>query len=357
MAELANTLEISLRLARSAFQLHADLRLPVQGTTVVFGPSGCGKSTLLRAIAGLEPAASGGVQIAGELWQAPQFRLPAHRRAVGMVFQHSALLPHLNVEGNLRYGWKRAGASTALLAQWIERLQLTPLLARRPHSLSGGERQRVALARALVTAPKVLLLDEPLSALDAQRRSEILPFLETVRRDAGIPILYVTHAVEEVARLADYLVLMEAGHITSAGPALELLNRNDLPLALRDDAGVVLDAQVIDRDAHGLLALHTRAGTLYAHGPAHPPGTPLRIRIQARDVSLALHNHDDSSLLNLLPATLETLDALPGGQVQVRLLANGTPLLARISHRSLERLQLQPGMALWVQIKAVALLV
>ena len=150
---------------------------------------------------------------------------------------------------------------------------------------------------------------------------------------------------------------MEAGHITSAGPALELLNRNDLPLALRDDAGVVLDAQVIDRDAHGLLALHTRAGTLYAHGPAHPPGTPLRIRIQARDVSLALHHHDDSSLLNLLPATLETLDALPGGQVQVRLLANGTPLLARISHRSLERLQLQPGMALWVQIKAVALLV
>ena len=257
----------------------------------------------------------------------------------------------------MRYGWKRAGASAALLAQWIERLQLTPLLARRPHSLSGGERQRVALARALVTAPKILLLDEPLSALDAQRRSEILPFLETVRRDAGIPILYVTHAVEEVARLADYLVLMEAGHITSAGPALELLNRNDLPLALRDDAGVVLDAQVIDRDAHGLLALHTRAGTLYAHGPAHPPGTPLRIRIQARDVSLALHHHDDSSLLNLLPATLETLDALPGGQVQVRLLANGTPLLARISHRSLERLQLQPGMALWVQIKAVALLV
>ena len=357
MAEPACTLDIQLQLTRGSFRLHTDVRLPGQGTTVIFGPSGCGKSTLLRAMAGLEPAASGGVQIAGELWQAPQFRLPAHRRAVGMVFQHSALLPHLSVQGNLRYGWKRAGASAALLAQWIERLQLTPLLARRPHSLSGGERQRVALARALVTAPKVLLLDEPLSALDAQRRSEILPFLETVRRDAGIPILYVTQAVEEVARLADYLVLMEAGHITSAGPALELLNRNDLPLALRDDAGVVLDAQVIDRDAHGLLALHTRAGTLYAHGPAHPPGTPLRIRIQARDVSLALHHHDDSSLLNLLPATLETLDALPGGQVQVRLLANGTPLLARISHRSLERLQLQPGMALWVQIKAVALLV
>lgn len=357
MAEPANTLGISLRLVRGAFQLHADLHLPMQGTTVVFGPSGCGKSTLLRAIAGLEPAASGQVQIAGELWQAPQFRLPAHRRAVGMVFQHSALLPHLSVEGNLRYGWKRAGASVAQLAQWIERLQLTPLLARRPHSLSGGERQRVALARALVTAPKVLLLDEPLSALDAQRRSEILPFLETVRRDAGIPIVYVTHAAEEMARLADHLVLMDAGRITAAGPALDVLNRSDLPLALRDDAGVVLDARVIECDPHGLLALHTRAGTLYAHGAAHSPGTPLRVRIQARDVSLALHHHDDSSLLNLLPASLEALDALPGGQVQVRLLANGTPLLARISHRSLDRLQLQPGMPLWVQIKAVALLV
>ena len=357
MAEPACTLDIQLQLTRGSFRLHTDVRLPGQGTTVIFGPSGCGKSTLLRAIAGLEPAASGGVQIAGELWQAPQFRLPAHRRAVGMVFQHSALLPHLNVEGNLRYGWKRAGASAALLAQWIERLQLTPLLARRPHSLSGGERQRVALARALVTAPKVLLLDEPLSALDAQRRSEILPFLETVRRDAGIPIIYVTHAVEEVARLADYLVLMEEGRITSAGPALELLNRNDLPLALRDDAAVVLEARVIDHDAHGLLTLHSAAGTLYAHGSAHAPDSALRIRIQARDVSLALSQHQDSSLLNVLPVTLTALTALPGGQVQAQLDANGAPLLARISHRSVERLALQPGMSLWAQIKAVALLV
>ena len=354
---MVDTLDISLRLTRGAFQLHADLQLPMQGTTVVFGPSGCGKSTLLRVIAGLEPAANGQVQVAGTTWQSPQFRLPTHRRAVGMVFQHSALLPHLSVEGNLRYGWKRAKASATLLSEWIEKLQLAPLLARRPHSLSGGERQRVALARALVTHPKLLLLDEPLSALDTQRRSEILPFLETVRREAGIPILYVTHAVEEVARLADHLVLMDAGGITATGPALDLLNRSDLPLALRDDAGVVLDAQLIERDPHGLLALHTRAGTLYAHGPAHPPGTPLRVRIQARDVSLALHQHDDSSLLNLLPATLEALDALPGGQVQARLLANGAPLLARISHRSLERLQLRPGMALWAQIKAVALLV
>jgi molybdate transport system ATP-binding protein len=354
---MAEGLHIAQHLTRGSFTLDVALNLPAQGLTAIFGPSGCGKSTLLRAIAGLEPLAHGPLCIAGEHWQTAHMRLPAHRRAVGMVFQHSALLPHLNVDANLRYGWRRAGASAALLAQWIERLQLAPLLLRKPASLSGGERQRVALARALVTAPKLLLLDEPLSALDAARRAEILPFLEAVRREAGIPMVYVTHAIEEVARLADHLVLMDAGTITASGDVLALLNRDDLPLALREDAGVVWEADVCERDAHGLLALRTAAGLLYAHGDAHPPGTRLRVRIQARDVSLALQRHDDSSLLNLLPATLLALEDLPGGQVQARLDAGGTPLLARISHRSLERLALQPGMTLWAQIKAVALLV
>ncbi|MGB3393477.1 MAG: TOBE domain-containing protein, partial [Stenotrophomonas sp.] len=226
-----------------------------------------------------------------------------------------------------------------------------------PESLSGGERQRVALARALVTGPRWLLLDEPLSALDGERRAEILPFLEAVRREAGIPILYITHAMEEAARLADHLVLLDAGKVIASGPALALLNRGDLPLALREDAGVVLEARLEACDAHGLLTLHTMAGALHAHGPAQLPGTRLRLRVQARDVSLALQRHDDSSLLNLLPVTLLGLDPLPGGQVQVRLDASGAPLLARISHRSVERLALRPGMALWAQVKAVALLV
>lgn len=350
-------IQIALRLARDDFRLDVALQLPMQGVTAVFGPSGSGKSTLLRAIAGLEPAACGSLRIGGETWQDAQHRLPAHRRATGVVFQHTALLPHLRVDGNLRYGWKRAGAPAALLDAWIERLALTPLLQRRPESLSGGERQRVALARALVCNPRWLLLDEPLSALDGERRADILPYLEAVRREAGIPILYITHAVEEVARLADHLVLMEAGTVSASGPALDILNRSDLPLALREDAGVVLEARVAARDAHGLLTLHTAAGELHAHGPAHPAGTPLRLRIQARDVSLALSQHRDSSLLNLLPATLVALEPLPGGHVQARLDAAGQPLLARISHRSVERLQLQPGMALWAQIKAVALLV
>ena len=359
MAERTNAdnVRVAQRLARGDFLLDVDLTLPGRGVTAVFGPSGCGKSTLLRAIAGLEPRATGEVRVGGEIWQDATRCLPAHRRATGVVFQHTALLPHLSVEGNLRFGWKRAGAPRALLEGWIGKLALAPLLPRRPDSLSGGERQRVALARALACDPRWLLLDEPLSALDGERRTEILPYLEAVRREAGIPTLYVTHAVEEVARLADHLVLLEAGRVAIAGPALDVLNRGDLPLALREDAGVVLEARVEARDAHGLLTLRTAAGALHAHGPDHPPGTPLRVRVQARDVSLALQRHDDSSLLNLLPATLLGLDPLSGGQVQARLEASGAPLLARISHRSVERLQLQPGMALWAQVKAVALLV
>lgn len=354
---MTDGIRIALRVARGDFRLDVDLALPGRGVTAVFGPSGSGKSTLLRAIAGLEPDAVGELRIGDAVWQDAGQRLPAHRRATGVVFQHTALLPHLSVDGNLCYGWKRAGAPQALLDGWIERLALAPLLARRPDTLSGGERQRVALARALACDPRWLLLDEPLSALDGERRAEILPYLEAVRREAGIPILHVTHAMEEAARLADHLVLMDAGKVVAAGPALDILNRGDLPLALREDAGVVLEARVEARDAHGLLALHTRAGTLHAHGPTHAPGTPLRLRVQARDVSLALQRHDDSSLLNLLPATLLGLDPLPGGQVQARLDASGAPLLARISHRSVERLELRPGMALWAQVKAVALLV
>jgi len=357
MTEPAATLDITLQLARGAFRLDVDVQLPARGTSVVFGPSGCGKSTLLRAIAGLEPNTSGVLHVAGDCWQDANTRLPAHRRAVGMVFQHSALLPHLSVRDNLRYGWSRAGAPAGVLDDWIERLELAPLLVRQPESLSGGERQRVALARALACAPRLLLLDEPLSALDAPRRAEVLPFLETVRREANLPILYVTHAIDEVARLADHLVLMEQGKVLLSGPALDLLNRPELPLALRDDAGVVLEAQVVERDSHGLLTLRTTAGILYAQGPEHGPGTTMRVRILARDVSLALQRHDDSSLLNLLQATLMELHGLPGGQVQVRVDAGGTPLLARISQRSVERLRLQPGISLWAQIKAIALLV
>lgn len=357
MTERDEPIELQIKHRLGSFSLDVSLQLPATGVSVVFGPSGCGKSTLLRAIAGLEPGASGRIRVRGQTWLDHDVTLPAHRRHVGMVFQHSALLPHLSVHDNLRYGWRRAGGDAALLEKWIDRLGLVPLLARYPDTLAGGERQRVALARALVSRPRWLLLDEPLSALDEARRAEILPYLEAIKRDAGIPLLYVSHSIEEVVRLADHLVLLDGGRVTAAGPALALLNSADSPLALREDGGVVLSAMVLEQDASGLLSLAAAGFVLRAHGPRMVAGITLRVRIQARDVSLALSAHSDTSVLNILSATLLTLSSARGGQVQVRLDVAGTPLLARISQHSADRLELQPGMCVWAQIKAVALLV
>ena len=356
MAEAADSVRIAVQLARGAFQLDVDLCLPGRGISVVFGPSGCGKSSLLRAIAGLEPATRGRIEIGGQCWQDEHHLLPPHQRAVGMVFQHAAMLPHLSVEGNLRYGWRRAGSTDAVLRRWIETLGLAALLSRKPASLSGGERQRVALARALVTEPRCLLLDEPLSALDLDRRAEILPLLETIRRDAGIPMLYVTHSIHEAVRLADHLVLLEAGQVRASGAALDVLNRKDLPLALSEDAGVVVQASIQSQDAHGLMTLASPMGPLYLHGPAREAGHSVRVRIRARDVSLALSRHQDSSVLNILPATVVATEPAHAGQVRVQLVAATHTLLALISQRSLDHLGLRAGMSVWAQIKAAALL-
>ncbi len=356
-------IDLSLKLTRggeAAFELSVDLTLPSSGTTVIFGPSGGGKTTILRAIAGLEPDVKGHIRINQQTWQAPGVFLPAHQRRVGFVFQHSALLPHLSVEQNLRYGWQRVGGTEAEFVQCVQQLDLAPLLQRAIGQLSGGERQRVALGRALLTRPDILLLDEPLAALDAVRRSEILGYLERLKQTTTIPMLYVTHAVDEMSRLADYLVLMKGGRVRQAGPALEVMNHPEAPLALRDDAGVVVQAMVQQRDAHGLLTLQSPMGTLYAHGPAHAPGDRLRVRIHARDVSLALSHHSDTSMLNILPVTVLALRDGAGGQALIELSTGNQPkqrLLAKISYASVARLNIAPGLALWAQIKAVALLV
>ena len=362
-ADGTHGIDLSLKLTRggeAAFELSVDLTLPSSGTTVIFGPSGGGKTTILRAIAGLEPDVKGHIRINQQTWQAPGVFLPAHQRRVGFVFQHSALLPHLSVEQNLRYGWQRVGGTEAEFVQCVQQLDLAPLLQRAIGQLSGGERQRVALGRALLTRPDILLLDEPLAALDAVRRSEILGYLERLKQTTTIPLLYVTHAVDEMSRLADYLVLMKGGRVRQAGPALEVMNHPDAPLALRDDAGVVVQASVQQRDAHGLLTLQSPMGTLYAHGPAHAPGDRLRVRIHARDVSLALSHHSDTSMLNILPITVVALRDGAGGQALIELSTGDQPeqrLLAKISYASVARLNIEPGLALWAQIKAVALLV
>ncbi|MFC4158003.1 molybdenum ABC transporter ATP-binding protein [Chitinimonas lacunae] len=355
---MANELRLRLALRRGDFSLSVDLTLPGSGVSAIFGPSGCGKTSLLRAIAGLERA-EGMIEVDGECWQNGRYRLPTHQRALGMVFQHSALLPHLDVEGNLRFGWRRAGGDPELLQRWIDRLDLGPLLLRRVQSLSGGERQRVGLARALVTAPRLLLLDEPLSALDGQRRAEILPYLARLRHEAGMPILLVSHAADEVARLADYLVLLREGRVVADGPALQLLQRDDLPLALEDDAAAVLEGTIQGRGPDGLYSVQVGPAQFHTYGASgHTAGETVRLRIPAREVSLTLSCHQDSSILNIVPVRLQTLRGLADpGQVQATLALGEQTLFARVSTRSAARLGLHEGMMLWAQIKAVAVLV
>ena len=230
-------LEIRTRLARGDFTLEVDLRLPAAGITAIFGPSGSGKTTLLRCVAGLERARFARVVIAAETWQDSEAGtfVPTHRRPLGYVFQEASLFDHLDVRGNLAFAQPRGG--DAKLQPLLELLGIAALLDRRPHQLSGGERQRVAIARALATQPRILLLDEPLAAVDLSRRREILPWLERLRDELRIPMLYVTHSADEVARLADHLVLLDAGAVRAAGPLRETLARIDLPLVPGEEPG------------------------------------------------------------------------------------------------------------------------
>lgn len=349
-------------LAHPGFTLDVDLALPASGVTALFGPSGSGKTSCLRCVAGLEPTARGRLVVAGETWQDSERNLflPPHRRALGYVFQDANLFEHLDVRRNLLFGWQRVAPAARRLAleQVVELLGIEGLLQRMPARLSGGERQRVGIARALLTSPRLLLMDEPLAALDAERKAEILPYLERLTRELALPILYVSHAPDEVARLADHLVLLEQGRVLASGPTTEVLARLDLPIALAEDAGVVLEGRVLGHDPdYGLLSLglagHQRV--LLAHAPL-PPGQALRIKVLARDVSLSLERQH-SSILNVLPATVaEIAPTRSPAQVLLRLDLGGSPLLARITRYSLERLALQPGSRVWAQLKSVAVL-
>ena len=249
---------IRLTLARPAFTLEVDLTLPVRGITALFGVSGSGKTTLLRSVAGLERGHNGLVRIDTQVWQddSQGLFLPTWRRPLGYVFQEASLFDHLDVRGNLTYGQRRSGGAGQGIAldQAIELLGIGALLQRRPHQLSGGERQRVAIARALASQPQLLLLDEPLAALDYARRQDILPWLERLRDELHIPMLYVTHAADEVARLADTLVVLDQGRVSASGPVAEVLTRVETPVVLGEDAGALLDGTVQERDARWHLA-------------------------------------------------------------------------------------------------------
>ena len=354
-------MEASFHLAYPGFALDVDLRLPRTGVTAVFGPSGSGKTTLLRCIAGLERAPRGYLSVAGEVWQDENRFLPTHKRSLGFVFQEASLFPHLSVRRNLEYGMKRAGRTGAAeFEAMLDLLGIAALQERDPGSLSGGERQRVAIARALLTRPRLLLMDEPLAALDLKRKLEILPYLEKLHEELSIPVLYVSHAPDEAARLADHLVLIDAGRVTASGPLVETLARVDLPRAFGDDDGAVLEALVAEHEADGLTRLEFPGGKLYVSRRDKAPGSRARCRIRASDVSLALAAHGDSSILNILPATVSAVAPLPApGHVlaQLKLHGDGAPfLLARITERSRAALGIAPGREVMAQIKAVALL-
>lgn len=354
-------LQVTLRHRFSpAFALDAAFTAAPRGVTALFGPSGCGKSSILNAIAGLLAPQTGQVSLDGTalLDTARRIAIPAERRRCGLVFQEARLFPHLSIASNLRYGQRRAppGAPGAGFEEVVELLGIAPLLGRRPAGLSGGERQRVALGRALLMRPRLLLMDEPLAALDAPRRAEILPFLARLRVAARLPILYVTHALDEVDALADQLVLLDAGRVLASGCLEELTARTDLPLAARRDAGVLITAGVADHDAaRGLTRLGFAGGHLVVPLQAAPIGTALRLRLRARDVAVALTPPQGVSIQNILPARLIAIRPTTSpNEVFLHLDINGTPLLARVTRDAVERLGLTPGMAVFALVKSVA---
>ena len=352
-------LEITLERRQGAFALTAEIAVPAAGVTALFGRSGAGKTTLVNCLAGLARPDRGRIAIGGTVLfdSARGIDLPPERRRLGYVFQDARLFPHLTVEGNLRYGLRRAspGESVVGFAQVVELLALGPLLARRPGTLSGGERQRVALGRALLAQPRLLLLDEPLASLDQARKDEVLPFLERLRDELGLPTIYVSHAMPEVLRLADTLVLLDRGRVAAAGPVAEILGRLDLqPLTGRYEAGAVATASVAGQDeAYGLTRLELGGQDLWIGRVEAAPGTRLRLRIRARDVAIALAPLTGLSIQNQLAGRIAELRP-DGHYVDLAIAIGDQRLWSRVTARAAAQLALAEGKAVVALIRTVA---
>jgi molybdate transport system ATP-binding protein len=342
-------LQARLRLARERFALDVELTVAEGGVTALFGPSGSGKTTALRCIAGLERAPGSFVAFDGACWQdeANGTFVPAHQRGCGYVFQDASLFPHLSVSRNLEYGWKRvpAGAQRMAIERTVELLGLAALLPRMPRDLSGGERQRVALGRALLASPRLLLMDEPLASLDAARKGEILYYIERVRDALGVPMIYVSHSVEEVVRLADRVVRIADGKVIEAGPVVGRLAD-----------GAVIDTVVAEHDLQWeLTRLEFRAGSLYAADVDALVGERVRVRVRAQEVSLALSRPAGLSIRNIIAGTIVALGTEAGPSLDVELDLGGTPLIARITRKSATELGLRPGLPVFALIKSVSI--
>lgn len=359
----ARGISVAFRGTLGRFGLDAAFTAPPSGVTALFGPSGCGKTTVLRCIAGLQRL-DGFCAIDGDVWQNQNSFRPTHERPIGYVFQEASLFAHLPVRKNLLFGAPRPGAGRVDekigFDEVVELFGISHLLDRAPANLSGGERQRVAIGRALLSQPKLLLMDEPLAALDSATKSEILPFLERLHERLSLPVVYVSHDMAEVERLADHLVLMEHGWVIASGPLRDLQSDPDLPLARGSDAAVTLDAVVESFDsAYGLATLGVDGARFLVPVPDADVGARYRLRVGASAVSLSRELPQQSTILNV--ATGRILGATPlGGQEMTVLIGlredgSGARLLARITRRSWDVLQLAVGMSVFAQVKGVAL--
>ncbi len=347
------------------FRLDVAFEAPMRGITALFGPSGCGKTTILRCVAGLNRL-PGRLVVDGDLWQdhaTGRFREP-YRRPVGYVFQEASLFPHLSARGNLLYGRRRAlktGAADEIrLDDVVDLLGIAALLDRATGALSGGERQRVALGRALLTQPRLLLMDEPLAALDRMTKEEILPYFEALHASLSIPVFYVSHDISEVERLADHLVLLDAGRVVAAGPLHELLSDTRLPIARSREASTVLETRVGGFDPDdGLTALDVDGETLLVPGRIGEKGGIRRVRIAATDVSLAVDRPPQTTIVNIVPVRVKAIEPLDQAQINVVLTIGhrdgGRKLLARVTRRAQRVLGFGPGQDVYAQIKAVSL--
>lgn len=352
-------IQARFRVVWPGFLLDVNIRMPHRGVTALFGHSGSGKTTLLRCFAGLERASHGNLVVDGEIWQDEKHWLPVHKRPLGYVFQEASLFDHLSVIGNLRFGMKRVNSDkTVSLDQAIQLLGIEHLLDRKPNNLSGGERQRIAIARALAVGPRLLLMDEPLAALDLKRKQEILPYLERLRDELEIPIVYVSHSPDEVVRLADHLISMDAGKVIAHGPLTETLTRMDLPVRIGEDICAVLPASIcaVDPQWH-LSKVCFSGGELWLRDRGLPVGRRVRIRVYARDVSLTKQRPDQTSIQNVL---LGNIDAIGADEHQglaiIRVKIGDSKLVARVTKRAIAELNFSTNQNVWVQIKTVALM-
>ncbi|MFT6408930.1 MAG: molybdate transport system ATP-binding protein [Arenicella sp.] len=353
------SLELKLKLEHGDFTLDIEQRLPSQGVSAIYGPSASGKTSVLRAIAGLDKSSSGLVKFNQRVWQDGSQFVATHQRELAYVFQEPSLFEHLSVKANIEYGFKRVPLMSRAItpAYAIKALCLSGLLERDTQTLSGGERQRVAIARALCCNPALLLMDEPLSALDKGSKAEILPMLVALRDSSAIPIIYVSHALDEVARLADHLVLMEKGRVVASGDIQSMLTQLDLSLAQDVDAESLIDAVVASHDEQfELTYLDSPVGRFSVLKRPLAIGEKVRLLIAARDVSITRELQQNTSILNIFPAMIEQIESAGAAQVTVRLSANNLPVLARLTKKSSSLMNLTVGDSVYLQAKSVAIL-